>query len=90
MPEAAEQAEHAGNGRAVRARQAGLACRQAGDEAVVLDLAAVGYHALNASGALLWQRLDSWAIADQLTAVLVSAFGLARPARSSPATDLWF
>ena len=77
VPEPAEQAEHIGNGRAVRVRPDGLAWRQAGDEAVVLDLAAARYHALNASGALLWQRLDSWATADQLTAVLVSAFGLA-------------
>lgn len=77
VPEPAEQAEHTDNGRAVRVRPDGLAWRQAGDEAVVLDLAAARYHALNASGALLWQRLDSWATADQLTAVLVSAFGLA-------------
>ena len=86
MPEAAEQAEHTGNGGPSRARPAGLARRRAEDEAVVLDLAAAGYHALNASGALLWQRLDSWATADQLTAVLVSAFGLA-PARAIKPRD---
>ena len=76
MPEPAEP-RSTGNVRAVRVRPTGLAWRQAGDEAVVLDLVAARYHALNASGALLWERLDSWATADQLTAVLVSAFGLA-------------
>ena len=87
MPEPAEPTQHSDNGRAVRARPTGLAWRQAGDEAVVLDLAAARYHALNASGTLLWERLDRWATADQLTAVLVSAFGLA-PAtrRTSPAS----
>ena len=77
MPKSAEPTQHSDNGRAVRARPTGLAWRQAGDEAVILDLAAACYHALNASGTLLWERLDRWATADQLTTVLVSAFGLA-------------
>ena len=75
MPEPA--AQHTDNGRAVRARPTGQAWRQAGEEAVVLDLAAARYHALNASGTLLWERLDRWATADQLTVLLVSAFGIA-------------
>ena len=77
MPETVEPAQHTDNRRAVRARLNGLAWRQADDEAVVLDLAAGRYHALNASGTLLWQRLADWATAEQLTAVLVSAFGIA-------------
>ena len=77
VPEPAEPAEHTDNGRAVRAKPAGLAWRQAGEEAVILDLAAARYHALNASGAMLWEQLDRWTTADQLTAVLVRSFGLA-------------
>ena len=77
MPEPAEPTQYTKDDQAFRARPEGLAWRQADDEAVVLDLAAARYHALNASGTLLWERLAGWATADQLTTVLVSAFGIA-------------
>jgi Coenzyme PQQ synthesis protein D (PqqD) len=60
----------------VRARQENLAWRGAGDEIVILDLAASSYHALNPSGALLWRRLADWATAGELTTLLASEFGL--------------
>jgi hypothetical protein len=59
-----------------RTRQDGLAWRRAGDEVVVLDLAASSYHALNASGALLWERLADGATTAELAGVLAAALGL--------------
>jgi coenzyme PQQ synthesis protein D (PqqD) len=76
VPEPAESAQSTMTGRSFRARRADLAWRQAGDEVVVLDLATSSYHALNASGAMLWKRLDDWTTAEELTAVLVRGFGL--------------
>ena len=60
----------------VRVRPRDLAWRRAGDEVVVLDLAASSYHALNASGAVLWERLAGWTTAEALAGLLVAAFGL--------------
>jgi hypothetical protein len=60
----------------VRARRADLAWRRAGDEVVVLDLAAASYHALNPSGAMLWERLADWVTAEELTEALAAEFGL--------------
>jgi Coenzyme PQQ synthesis protein D (PqqD) len=62
--------------RSVRLRSGGLAWRRAGEEVVVLDLAAAGYHALNASGALLWERLGSWTTGAELSGVLAASYGL--------------
>ena len=76
MPVPPKLGEPATGGRSVRARPSGLAWRQAGDEVVVLDLVAGSYHALNASGALLWERLAGWTTAGELAAVLVSCYGL--------------
>jgi hypothetical protein len=76
MPPQSASADLASSDRPVRARQDDLAWRRAGDEVVVLDLAASSYHALNASGALLWERLADWATAEELTRVLAVAFGL--------------
>jgi hypothetical protein len=76
VPAIAKPEEPAASGRYVRVRPSDLAWRQAGDEVVVLDLAASSYHALNASGALLWKRLAGWTTAKELTATLVSSFGL--------------
>jgi hypothetical protein len=61
---------------AVRVRPSGLAWRRAGDEVVVLDVAASSYHALNASGALLWEQLSGWTTAGALTGLLAGSFGL--------------
>jgi Coenzyme PQQ synthesis protein D (PqqD) len=63
-------------GRFVRTRRDDLAWRKAGDEVVILDLAASGYHALNPSGSLLWERLSDWVAGDELAGLLASAFGL--------------
>ena len=60
----------------VRVRPTDLAWRQAGEEAVVLDVAAARYHGLNASGALLWERLADWTTGGELAAVLAGSFGL--------------
>jgi hypothetical protein len=60
----------------VRVRRGDLASRQADDEVVVLDLKTSTYRALNATGALLWERLADWASIDDLAAMLVDAFGL--------------
>jgi hypothetical protein len=60
----------------VRARPSDLAWRQAGGEVVVLDLAASSYHALNASGALLWERLAGWTTPEALAGLLADCFGL--------------
>ena len=76
MPEAVEPRPVDVNGQSVRVRTSGLAWRQAGDEVVVLDLAASSYHAVNASGALLWAQLTGWTTAAELASVLASSFGL--------------
>ncbi len=76
MPVPPKLAAPAMSGRSVRARPSGLAWRQAGDEVVVLDLVAGSYHALNAAGALLWERLAGWTTAGQLAGVLVSRYAL--------------
>jgi hypothetical protein len=64
-------------GQFVRVRPDSLVWRQAGDEVVILDLAAARYHALNASGALLWERLGGWMTAGELAGMLATTFGLA-------------
>lgn len=87
MPESVSPAGSAGaaesvspaesvSGRFVRIRAAGLAWRQAGDEVVVLDLAAARYHALNVSGALLWGRLGAWTTIGELAGTLARSCGL--------------
>ena len=63
-------------GRSVRVRLGDLAWRQAGDEVVVLDLAASVFHGLNASGALLWKRLTDWTTTGEMAGMLVSCYGL--------------
>ena len=83
MSGSSDQVRPAGGDRPVRARPAGLAWRQAGHEVVVLDLAAFSYHALNASGALLWERLAGWTTAGELTGTLVGSFGLAPTAAAA-------
>jgi hypothetical protein len=62
--------------RFVRVRRNDLASRRADDEVVVLDLRDSSYRALNATGALLWERMADWASMEDLTALLVDAFGL--------------
>jgi hypothetical protein len=59
-----------------RLRDNKVAWRRAGDEAVVLDLNRSNYHALNAAGTLLWERLREWATAEQLAGLLVECFGI--------------
>jgi hypothetical protein len=86
VPEPSGPVEPAVSNRSVRVRVAGLAWRQAGDEVVVLDLAAASYHALNAAGALLWRRLADWATAGELTGLLVSSFQLT-PAAAAADVD---
>ena len=76
VPEPAESRHPAMSGRPVRVRLSDLAWRQTGDEVVVLDLAASVFHALNASGALLWERLADWTTARELAELLVSSYGL--------------
>jgi Coenzyme PQQ synthesis protein D (PqqD) len=63
-------------GLSVRARTSEVAWRRAGDEIVVLDLAASRYHAMNTSGAILWELLADWTTCDQLADSLATAFGL--------------
>ena len=75
-PSSAEAAGAAMSGGSVRLRPSGLAWRQTGDEVVVLDLAASVFHALNASGALLWERLADWTTAGELAGELVSRYRL--------------
>lgn len=82
MPGSAEPAGPAVSGRSVRVRPGELAWRQAGGEVVILDLAACVFRALNASGALLWQRLADWTTAGELGGVLVSSYGLS-PAQAA-------
>jgi hypothetical protein len=72
----AQAQQHTMNGRSFRVRCSDLAWRRAGDEVVVLNLATSSYHALNATGAVLWERLDGWKTAGELAAVLASSFGL--------------
>jgi hypothetical protein len=60
----------------VRVRSSDLAWRQTGDEIVVLDVAASVFHALNASGALLWERLTDWTTAGELAGELASRYRL--------------
>ena len=76
MPEPAESRHPAMSGRPVRVRLGDLAWRQVGDEVVVLDLTASVFHALNASGALLWERLADWTTAGEMAEMLVSSYGL--------------
>jgi len=66
--------------RSVRVRPDDLAWRQTGDEIVVLDLAASVFHALNASGALMWERLADWTTAGELAGELVSRYRLSAAA----------
>jgi hypothetical protein len=65
-----------GPGSVVRARRHELAWRRAGDEVVILDLVSSTYRSLNATGALLWERLADWASTNDLTAVLINSHGL--------------
>ncbi|WP_372789511.1 PqqD family protein [Paraconexibacter sp.] len=51
--------------------------RRSGEEVVILDLRSSEYLALNASGALLWERLaQGSAEPDALNAVLVERYGI--------------
>jgi hypothetical protein len=63
-------------GRSARIRLSDLAWRHAGDEIVVLDLAASVFHALNTSGALLWEQLADWTTAGEMAGMLVRSYGL--------------
>jgi hypothetical protein len=76
VPGSYDRPERALGDQAIRVRPRDLAWRRAGDEIVVLDLAASAYHALNVSAALLWERMAGGATASELTRVLVSSFGL--------------
>ena len=76
MPSSTGAAGPAMSDRSVRLRSSDLAWRQTGDEIVVLDLAASVFHALNASGALLWERLTGWTTAGELARKLVSRYRL--------------
>jgi hypothetical protein len=83
VSESSDQVKPAGGDRSVRVRPTGLAWRRAGDEVVVLDLAASSYHALNASGALLWERLAGWTTAGELAGALIRSFGLTQAAAAA-------
>jgi len=76
MPPSAEATGPAMSDRSVRVRSSDLVWRQTGDEIVVLDLAASVFHALNASGALMWERLADWTTAAELAGELVSRYRL--------------
>ncbi len=79
MPPSAETAGPALSGRSVRVRPSELAWRKTGDEVVVLDLAASVFHALNASGAFMWERLADWTTAGELAGELVRHYHLSAP-----------
>ncbi len=53
-----------------------LSWRDIDDEVIVLDLRSSKYLRLNASGAVLWNRLESGATIDQLAETLVASFDL--------------
>jgi len=76
VPKPAESHDPAMADRSFRVRLGDLAWRQAGDEVVVLDLAASVFHGLNAPGALLWDRLADWTTAGEMAGMLVSSYGL--------------
>jgi hypothetical protein len=76
VPEPAESQGPAMPGRSARVRLGELSWRKAGDEVVILDLAASAFHALNASAALLWERLADWTTAGEMAGMLVSSYGL--------------
>jgi hypothetical protein len=52
--------------------------RLVGEEIIALDLRTSKYLHINASGALLWQRLQTATPYDELAGTLVDAFGLER------------
>lgn len=50
--------------------------RRISDETVLLHLDTEEYHALNLAGSVLWERLESDATAEDLTATLIERFGI--------------
>lgn len=50
--------------------------RRLGEETVLLHLDTEQYHALNATGTVLWERLEDPATADELAAVLVEHYAI--------------
>jgi hypothetical protein len=53
-----------------------LSWREIDEEVIVLDLRAASYLRLNRAGALLWNRLVTWATVPQLAHTLADRFGL--------------
>jgi hypothetical protein len=61
--------------------------REIGDEVVVLDTATATYMSLNATGRALWAKLDEGATPAELTAELVSTYGLPASQAASDVED---
>ena len=58
----------------VRLREEGLAWRQVADDLVMLDTEAGRYHAVNPSGAVLWDRLSAGCTVGELVSGLVERY----------------
>lgn len=58
----------------VRLRDDGLAWRQVADDIVMLDTDGGRYHAVNASGAVLWEPLAAGCTVGDLVSALVERF----------------
>lgn len=58
----------------VRVRERSVAWRRVVDDIVLLDIAASRYHAVNPSGAAIWDRLAEGATIGELTATLAASY----------------
>lgn len=61
----------------LRLRNADLAWRTVDDEMIAIDVRESTYLSANESGAVLWRALAEGTTADELTATLVEAYGIA-------------
>ena len=66
-------------GRVVRLREGSVAWRRVVDDVVVLDTVSSRYHAVNASGTAVWERLAAGATVGELVEALTAAFPSAAP-----------
>ena len=66
-------------GRTVRLREGSVAWRRVVDDVVVLDTVSSRYHAVNASGTAVWERLAAGATVGELVEALTASFPSAAP-----------
>jgi hypothetical protein len=67
-----------GDSTQLRLRSDGLSWREIDEEFIVLDTEVSTYLTLNASGGVLWKRLESGATVDELIDALTVAFDVER------------